>query len=43
MDLQVMNYMQDIKTTNTSDIVLETMQFCDFPTRKLEGCRVFWE
>ena len=38
MVFQTMNDMQDIKTTYTSDIVLETRQFWDFPTNKIEGC-----
>ena len=43
MDFKLVNDMQHIKTTYTSDIVLETMQFWDFPTSELGGCRVFWE
>ena len=41
ISFQPMKYIQDVKETYKSDIVLETSQFWDFPTSELEGRRVF--
>ena len=42
MDFQPMKDIQDITTTYTRDIALETRQFSEFPTSELEGWWVFW-
>ena len=42
MDVQPMKDIQDITTTYTRDIALETRQFSEFPTSELKVCLVFW-
>ena len=42
MDFQPMKDIQDITSTYTRDIALETRQFFEFPTSELEGWWVFW-
>ena len=42
MAFQPMKYIQDMITTYTRDIALETRQFSEFPTSKLEGRWVIW-
>ena len=41
MSLQQIKYIQDITTTYTRDIALETRQISKFPTSELEGCWAF--
>ena len=42
MDFQPMKGIQDMTTTYTKDIALETRKFSEFTTSELEGCWVFW-